>query len=427
MIASLQPEDVAPAQRSLYSLGWLTTEINNGGFDQLFLNSAGDVVPDAVAAARSANANELADLVAEAMAIIGHEYSIERPRRTATVLAPGESDREKLSQLDDQSYDLESSNSFGGRSAPASWGRPYRDSEPLGFNSRPRCADITVVHASQHDVYPRPGGCRNSPRRTCPAVARPLRSGGMLVVGLLMFAACGGSNGASSKRGDEVEDAGPSETSTAASTSAALPEVKTDGGPYFGPLVFDWGTNCTVPVRETVLKAGSSATLSYGIELVAEGSNLIVSLVDMAVHDFNGEPVPSDQTDGVLAAFRLPSLVIDPTGMVVDVRGMQELLDQVQATLNLGDQVDSRQMAALMEDVVATKYWDTWAGFWAGVGSIDEARLEAVVPTPESLRFAALAVQERALPLPPTGVRLWAYAGDPWAQSSFRRASQRNK
>jgi hypothetical protein len=94
-------------ERQLHAFGWLRTELNNGGFDQLFFNSAGDLVPDAVLAARAAGAPDLADLVELAMSVLGSGYQTDREKRQELLLALTEEDEDQLSELDSRYYHLE--------------------------------------------------------------------------------------------------------------------------------------------------------------------------------------------------------------------------------------------------------------------------------------------------------------------------------
>ena len=57
-------------QRLLVAFGELRTELNNGGFAQYFVNSAGDHVMEVIIAARSVGVEELATLVEQAMALL---------------------------------------------------------------------------------------------------------------------------------------------------------------------------------------------------------------------------------------------------------------------------------------------------------------------------------------------------------------------
>jgi hypothetical protein len=56
-------------QRIFSAIWGLEAEINNGGFQQYFFNSAGDAAPDAPAALRAIGAQQAAAIVAEALAL----------------------------------------------------------------------------------------------------------------------------------------------------------------------------------------------------------------------------------------------------------------------------------------------------------------------------------------------------------------------
>jgi Domain of unknown function (DUF4375) len=108
-VALLDLSDVPSAHRPLYAVGWLRTEINNDGFDGLFFNLAGNVVPHATAAARSAGAADLADLVERAMSVLGDHYPLDIDQRQGLMMALSDADRGRLDALDREYYELEAS------------------------------------------------------------------------------------------------------------------------------------------------------------------------------------------------------------------------------------------------------------------------------------------------------------------------------
>src|SRR4051794_34691909 len=69
-LAAGELADLSPEQRRFVAVGCLRTEVNNGGFDPYFFNSAGDLAADALAGARSGNADGLAALIARAMSVL---------------------------------------------------------------------------------------------------------------------------------------------------------------------------------------------------------------------------------------------------------------------------------------------------------------------------------------------------------------------
>jgi hypothetical protein len=56
------------AERVVYCVDELEREVNNGGFDQFFFNSSGDVAEDTVAALEAISAQKAASIVRRAMA-----------------------------------------------------------------------------------------------------------------------------------------------------------------------------------------------------------------------------------------------------------------------------------------------------------------------------------------------------------------------
>jgi len=107
-ISLLDLPDVPPAHLPLYAIGWLRTEINNGGFDLLFYNSWGEVVPHALAAIRRAGWANLANLIERAMAVVGNPYP-DRDQRQTVLIALSDQNDPRLDALDAEYYDLEAS------------------------------------------------------------------------------------------------------------------------------------------------------------------------------------------------------------------------------------------------------------------------------------------------------------------------------
>lgn len=108
-IALLDPSEVSSADRPLYAIGWLRTEINSDGFEGLFFNLAGNAVPHATEAARSAGAADLAELVERAMSVLGDDYPLDVDQRQGLMTALSEVDRGRLDALDREYYELEAS------------------------------------------------------------------------------------------------------------------------------------------------------------------------------------------------------------------------------------------------------------------------------------------------------------------------------
>jgi hypothetical protein len=69
------------------AFGELREEVNNGGFDQYFFNSAGDHALEALAAARAGGADAVADLLDAAMRVLVGGYRRDRFQRQDALLA----------------------------------------------------------------------------------------------------------------------------------------------------------------------------------------------------------------------------------------------------------------------------------------------------------------------------------------------------
>lgn len=106
-ISLADPASLSDADRRLLAFGWLRTEINNGGFHQLFFNSTGDLVPDAIEAARDVGTGDLAELVERAITPLGLTYPRDRFARQETLEALGDDLFDYLDPLDEEYYALE--------------------------------------------------------------------------------------------------------------------------------------------------------------------------------------------------------------------------------------------------------------------------------------------------------------------------------
>lgn len=163
---------------------------------------------------------------------------------------------------------------------------------------------------------------------------------------------------------------------TSAASDATSDAPVGDGPPYLGDLAFDWPRDCTVDVRETVVKGDTSARLSYSLDLTAGSSDLdhiIVSFVDLTVDTIDGEVVPPAANAQLRRSFLLPDFVIDRDGYVVELRGLGQLIDDLNAANPAGPPLElSPDVEATFAQAVSEKYWGTWAGTWADVGSITD-------------------------------------------------------
>ena len=106
-IASLTPSEVPAEQRPLYAIGWVRTEVNSSGFDGLFFNLGGEIVPEAVTAARSQGRADLAEMIERAMGVLGNTYPLDTDQRQRVMTDLSDADRQTLRDLDDEFYALE--------------------------------------------------------------------------------------------------------------------------------------------------------------------------------------------------------------------------------------------------------------------------------------------------------------------------------
>ena len=60
-------EGLSPEERVVHCVWWLEAEVNNGGFDQFFFNSAGGAVPETLEALEWIGANKTKDLLVDAV------------------------------------------------------------------------------------------------------------------------------------------------------------------------------------------------------------------------------------------------------------------------------------------------------------------------------------------------------------------------
>ena len=109
-------KDFAPLSspvQHLLAAHWCQSEVNNGGFDQFFRNSAGVLAPEAEVAFRAIGLAQVAELLSEAMKRFGVPYPRERDERQLAMEAiPSDGSRafggagRRFADLDDRFYKL---------------------------------------------------------------------------------------------------------------------------------------------------------------------------------------------------------------------------------------------------------------------------------------------------------------------------------
>jgi hypothetical protein len=94
----------------LYAAHFCQSEICNGGFYQLFHNSTGVLVPEAVDGFRSIGQTEVAEIVETATRILGSPYPRDHDSRRSVLAAL---DKKTFTALDDKFYALIASENGG--------------------------------------------------------------------------------------------------------------------------------------------------------------------------------------------------------------------------------------------------------------------------------------------------------------------------
>lgn len=92
--AELGFEGLAEAEKRYVGIFWVSGDVSNGGFDQYFHNSSGDLAPYALSGLQEVGASATAALLAEAMALIPDGYIVDqdvRQQRLARI--PDDEDR----------------------------------------------------------------------------------------------------------------------------------------------------------------------------------------------------------------------------------------------------------------------------------------------------------------------------------------------
>ena len=122
-------DDITAGQRAIYALTWIRAEVGNGGFDQLFRNTTGCLLPDAVEGAELVGSEPWHSLLAEAMNLLPRPYPRDRGQRLAVLDTLPESTSEAMSGLDDRFYALVSDSATD----LTAIGLPYIEAHPEEF------------------------------------------------------------------------------------------------------------------------------------------------------------------------------------------------------------------------------------------------------------------------------------------------------
>lgn len=106
-ISLVDPAELDPQLQRLQALGWLRTEINNGGLHQYFQNTSGDSAELAIDASLQSGVPELADLLREAASLLGTQYPADRDQRLGVMDDMGDELWDALDPLDEAYFNFE--------------------------------------------------------------------------------------------------------------------------------------------------------------------------------------------------------------------------------------------------------------------------------------------------------------------------------
>ncbi|MEM9161021.1 MAG: DUF4375 domain-containing protein [Verrucomicrobiota bacterium] len=93
-------DSLSSGQRSLLAIDWCQKEIRNGGMIQLFGNSTGNLVPQAIEGFRTIGAKKYADILTEASQCLGSPYPQSGNARKKAYSSLDSSEKERIEELD---------------------------------------------------------------------------------------------------------------------------------------------------------------------------------------------------------------------------------------------------------------------------------------------------------------------------------------
>lgn len=166
------------------------------------------------------------------------------------------------------------------------------------------------------------------------------------------------------RQSDVTPDAG---TPAAAPAPASAPALR-----------FAWPTPSRVTVTERTLKKGKRAVMRYEAVLSArkEGGYELkldkLQFLERDGRDLTKGPLPPEIKQATALASAIPTLVLSAEGQVVDVVGMEEMLERIYKMM---PEEEREQVRALfsrpgMDQVMkqnAAEFWDAWVGAWVGL------------------------------------------------------------
>jgi uncharacterized protein with NAD-binding domain and iron-sulfur cluster len=98
-------DSLTEAEKTFNAVYWLEAEINNGGFDQYFLNNAGDYAQETVTALQRIGAQHTSQILLAAMRLFpGGAPSQDHYKRQEQLLSLGAQDQAAMQGLDQEFY-----------------------------------------------------------------------------------------------------------------------------------------------------------------------------------------------------------------------------------------------------------------------------------------------------------------------------------
>ena len=98
---------LSPTEQVVYCIWWLESEVNNGGFDQFFLNSAGDFYSETCDALTAIGANKTRELLEAACAVAFPGAPPKDREQRNAIQASGDEVDERLNALDQKFFAYE--------------------------------------------------------------------------------------------------------------------------------------------------------------------------------------------------------------------------------------------------------------------------------------------------------------------------------
>jgi len=100
-------ESLSPAEQVAYCIWWLEGEVNNGGFDQFFLNSAGGFYSETCAALTTIGAHKTRELLEAACAVSFPGAPPRDHKQRNAIQASGDEVDKRLNALDQKFFAYE--------------------------------------------------------------------------------------------------------------------------------------------------------------------------------------------------------------------------------------------------------------------------------------------------------------------------------